>query len=83
MAQDVVACEHGVFFLEDQRGVVGGVAGAVEGAQRRGLGLEYLSMVDVRVCGSGIVGGILEDLDFGADALEVVDAAYVVRVPVR
>lgn len=63
--------------------MIGCVPGAVERAQRRPWCFEYLPMLDVREWGSGVVGGVLEDLDVGADALEVVDAAYVVVVPVR
>lgn len=83
VAQHVVAGEEGVFLLEDQGRVVGCVAGAVEGSERGPLGLEYLSMLDGGEWGSGVVGGVFEDLDVGADALEVVDAADVVVVPVR
>lgn len=46
VAQHVVAGEHGAFFVEDQRRVVGGVAGAVEGSEGGSLRLENLLMLD-------------------------------------
>lgn len=83
VAQHVVAGEDGVFFLEDQGRVVGCVAGAVEGSEGGPLGFEGLFVLDGGEWGAGVVGGVFEDLDAGADALEVGDAAGVVVVPVR
>src|SRR4051794_21325695 len=60
MPQHIVSREHGVFFLQNERHVIGGMARAMEGAERRALHLEFLAVADVVPSLFGIVF-----MDFG------------------
>lgn len=55
LAKDVVAREHCGFFFEHQGHVVGRVARAVEGSERRALGLEDLVVMNVVLGVRGLV----------------------------
>ena len=79
MAEHVVAGEHGVFFVEDEGHVVGGVSRAVKGAKTCAFDVEVLSVLNRFLADVGVV---FVDFGFRAESEEIFDTADVVGVPV-
>jgi hypothetical protein len=79
VAEDIVASEHGIFFLQNVRYVVLGVSRTMESSERGAFDLELLTVGDVFLASHWTV---LMNCWLGSEFSNVLNTANVIRMPV-